>query len=276
MNKKILQICTPPLTSYPGFACQLSIALCIPNAYYIQLCTVKWINEKGVYIVFHNNQDLTDVSSSIYCTAGNSYCPFLHIHNIPYDENLNLYSSIEELIVNAISNGYYLYMSADVSFIKAYNHSSSLAHEFIIHGYDLDQKIFYICDFINTKYQSFECSFVEMHKAYTSLILEYVDMQYDMGCFLRGINFIHPYTAISTYDQMAIKTQIHDYLFLQNMYLNYNYLVKNDMNWENYWGNSCYDIFSEYLFLIFSKNELFIDNRNFHVYTTIKSLCLNG
>jgi len=96
-------------------------------------------------------------------------CPLVYLHALSKTYIDVNYENVTEFIINAINDGYYVYLYAETTCIKAYCNfdvKNSYGHDLLVYGYDTDQKVFNIADFFVSKYSYETCSFDEMANAY--------------------------------------------------------------------------------------------------------------
>lgn len=96
--------------------------------------------------------------------------------------------STKEFIINAIDDGFYIYLLADHFHIKksAHYQSSHNWHDLMIYGYNKEKSLFYIGEFFNgKKYDYYEVSFEEILNSIEASLKDN-----DFHDWLEGIHFL--------------------------------------------------------------------------------------
>ncbi len=108
-------------------------------------------------------------------------CPYLKIQRISREYLTKMNIDILDFIIRNISFGCYVYLLIRRSDIMAYNYESAkerekddFAHDIFIYGYDMEKRIFHVCDnFKNGKYSREICTFEEFRTAFENVSPKY-------------------------------------------------------------------------------------------------------
>ncbi|NLM10170.1 MAG: BtrH N-terminal domain-containing protein [Clostridiaceae bacterium] len=203
-------------------------------------------------------------------------CPLLYLQKINKKLiNTQEYDKLIYFLINAIDNGYYIYLIINRKYIKAYLTEKDSRHDMLIYGYNLDKYIFYIADtFQNGKYSFETCTFNELFEAVNNLSEE---DNYYMG-FNNSIELLSlkKYPEEALFNLRRVKESIIDYLECRPT----KYWYTQQFNWHNPMNNhllglDCYK-------LIYKELEYIIENRvishtgwlSFHVMWEHKNIML--
>ena len=243
-TKKIyLPICKPPISFDAGDAYQLSIIIGNNGRLdwyyesYIQLCGVRWITQEieqnnNIVMLYYNYPLLNDVSSYTNLIAENLYCPMLDSYVIPH-EVISCENNISDFFCDLIAKGFYIFLTLDMHYIKAYNYTKHANHAPMIYGYDKDNRTFSIMDFF-TKIDTRVCSFEEIENAYNSSLKLY--------SWIKGINAIKYKDIEYKFSIERFKMQIREYLN-PHLFYEHSNIFYNENRCRFYWGINTYDIF---------------------------------
>jgi hypothetical protein len=185
MNKKILPVAYPPITTAPAYADALAILMSCNEAlgwvysHYIQTYIVEVLDGKAenfksimpcFFGDFDNRRIVNTVSDCIFLNR--EINPFLNIFEIPNVMINTLGESFVSFIKKTIDLDMYVYGFCNASNIKEYNRSEAFSHEVFIYGYNDEDKTFYYADFPNNearKYTFAVCSYDEIEEAFHSV-----------------------------------------------------------------------------------------------------------
>lgn len=132
--RRILDLTMPDITAYPIYANPIAIMQCHAE-------TCEWLLSNFIQIC--SNQAALN-----YYDFNYKYCFFLNVQKIKKKVLEKWGIDIIRFILNSISDGYYVYMLVKRKYIDAYyfQDEDEYAHNILLYGYDMAEKIFYIAD----------------------------------------------------------------------------------------------------------------------------------
>jgi len=260
---KILPVTYPTITTFPAYADALAILMSNKATYdwvyshYIQMYTIEILDGDPknikpfmpcVFGDFDNRRIAYTVADCFFLDR--ETCPFLNIFEIP-NAVINKYeTSYVQFIKKAIDMSMYVFMLCDVSRIKAYNLSKSLAHEVLIYGYDDSSKELYYADFLNNrsnKYTFSTCSYDEIDAAINGISDLFIPVVKSIA--LVQLEERGPFTFNMDY----IRESVNDYINPDSeklrkfgMYTD-SYVRNSEFKWSTkvYMGINVYDYLSD-------------------------------
>lgn len=264
ITKMQLPVEYPIITSYPAYACFLSIL-----ANYSK--TDDWIFDKFINLWSHidTNGD-TPFRFGSWDYVKN--CPFITFTKIKSDLLLSINNDIRHFIKSSIKNEYYVYMSYDKYYIKntyAYNKYHS-EHQMFIYGYDDEKQEYYIGEFFSgKKFDFYTISYTELEKAIDS------DREINPTSFVE----LYKYKDIDyDFDMELLRKNLMDYLYSDFSALSYEnknlqHIESQAIKKDNItFGVSYYDKLIELLEINLKQKIDYYDVRPFHTLYDHKSL----
>ncbi len=165
MKINILPTSTPIFSVYNWHSGLQSIILKHPDA-------LPWIYSNYIQIYMNIRPEIT--FADFYLNNGlihTTSCPFIHQNTISRNVIKQL-TSFVHFFIECLKSGYYLYLFVDVSYISGYSRKNKGFHELFIYGFDVNQEIFIVSDYINGKYTNFTATFKEIEDAVESTVKE--------------------------------------------------------------------------------------------------------
>ena len=168
---KILELKTPPITSYPMHAHTLSLVLRDEDE------PLQWYFE--YYIQLFAGKDISDACYVDFCAPLPwKSCPWIYHQKISRELMGKGWRSVVDFLMDAIDSGYYTFLFLDRFFLPQsvdFN-KRRYPHDILVYGYDSDEKVFYIADFGQAgKYGRQTAHFQEIEKAFLNLDLTSVN-----------------------------------------------------------------------------------------------------
>lgn len=204
MDKKILPVKYPMITSWTWIANTFAVLECYENNYtwlfnnFVQLFCEVYENWVSVHYIPH--VEVFSIS------------PLFHSALIPRKIIKNFNINILEFIKNCINEEYYVYCKMDESFAK---NRGRFLHELLIYGYDDKNQEVNIADFVfnaNQKYTFSKTSYENIKLAYEKVESWEDDMQDgiggDGGILIYSVNIEYKYD----FDKKLLISSVEDYL----------------------------------------------------------------
>jgi len=106
--------------------------------------------------------------------GGVHHCPYLETQHIHLPTLRALRGGIVEFLIEMIGAGYYVYACVETSCISAYHSYGKyrFPHTMLIYGYDREQKLFHIGDFLRANYAYGTAGFDEVERAFAATTVE--------------------------------------------------------------------------------------------------------
>ena len=156
----------------PCDALQLSAILAHPDASH-------WLADHYLDIYIH--RDYIHEAWNGFLDADTMYtCPFLIQNSISRTFLEGTRISLPELLIDALKDQHYIFCCVNKFYIPHYveYHKIKIPHHLIVYGYDTEEKIFFIADFIKGKFRQFTCTSSELEDGIRFCNIENLD-QYD-------------------------------------------------------------------------------------------------
>ncbi|MBW7473801.1 hypothetical protein K0T92_03465 [Paenibacillus oenotherae] len=145
-------------------------------------------------------------------------CPWVDVQTISRKTLQNMKAGILELLISSIDDGCYVYGMFDLKYIKRgenYARNKRIApHDLFISGYDAENEMFYVNDFIfDYKYSQKTVPYHEIVEAYEKMDPDYDTLNEGKG----GIQLVS-FNAAASYglDAVLVKESLHEYLHSKN------------------------------------------------------------
>jgi hypothetical protein len=286
----------PAITSFPAYADALAILTSHEESF-------DWLYSNYIKIqvndIVNRTNDPNDAmsfapfTSSFFCDfdtrrqanvigdnffLGGERCPFLSIFEIPTQFIDKIASNFCDFVRMAVDNDYYIFGYFDVSQIEVYRQNNIhdlFGHQFMIHGYDNDEKCIFFADFLDKgKFRLAKCSYSQIDAAYTNmselvipLIKSIVAIKYNEQGFY-------------TFDILHIKEQIASYitpnLHIAKLQNDYTLTMFTPVGWETetYMGVDIYDYLVNFIYKALDLQKTSIDLHHFHAMFDHKNMML--
>jgi hypothetical protein len=293
MGKNILPVTYPPITTYTGYADTLAIlcthqeALDWVYSHYIQIQANDITNRvnnlddlmkyatftASFFSDFDTRKKINAICDSIFLRFES--CPFLYVFELPNSYVNLIDSKLYDFIRRTIDNGMYIYGYFDHSKVSSCKTNFEMGHQFLIYGYDDDERAIHFADFINDgKYTFMKCSYEEIEIAFRNMDNIYIPKRKSVSL----VQYLNDGTFI--FDYLYIQKTISDYINpdpldeeLQN---NYTMSLFKEENWKTktYMGVNVYDYFPVFIEREIELGKRFIDHRLFHAMYDHKEMML--
>lgn len=252
LNKKVLEMKYPPITSYQNQANLLALLT----------------NHEQPYNWIYSNFIQLDASNTISFHLPNLFktCPFIYYQRISrafiklYNDSVNLF------FINAIHLGSYAYVNLNHYYIPGsskYQKEHKL-HDTFVFGYDLDEQVFYIADFFIGKYDFIQVTFSDFENAFKNMDST------DTIDYLEGVELLSYKETEYNFDINQTRDYLIDYLHSKPSYRKYNEYNKG----EEFHGLDVYISIQNYLNKLI-EDEAEDDVRSFHVLLDHKKIMLD-
>lgn len=143
MEPKILPLVVPPIRSYQYHAFQLSIVLNHQSS-------SEWFYNNYIQLRCYNKDQVAKHGLCLdFIHLSPLYNPLLYTQKIYFSFLQALKNDILEFLIEAINDNFYIITFIDEFYIperSSYKVSHRI-HDVLIHGYDIEKKIFYISGF---------------------------------------------------------------------------------------------------------------------------------
>ena len=245
MEKKLPVVYSPIIKSRTPYANLLSIAenhdqyMNWVAENFIQLINIK-LNDSNADIIYHLPHDSRFFLIHHVLSAQNHICPFLKVFTAPYNEPSDWNISIKDYIKLMIDRGFYIYMGLDKS---KYNHQFEkfTPHEGLIYGYNDLTQSFYMLDYKNAYYDSFEVGYNDLIKAHQEIIaMSNFGNVPAINFFNMGINKIKYIKDLDySFSLHNIKRYLIDYLTTEKTNSDYSRFYNNS---TFSFGITCYQL----------------------------------
>lgn len=230
MKAVILPKKEPFIKTFPKDANALSILLNYESAY-------PWLMNNFIQLTAYDNCYLD------FCDFWYRNCPILECQRIKTDFIQKGYESIHDFIMEAINQGYYVYLPVLREYISAYQTEG--VHDMLIFGFDKEIQQYYISDYFEGHYGNRNCTFQELERA-----MDVVSKEYWFGGF-RGcielLSYIHEERA--KFEEWRVKESVRDYLEGKpnsRWYESYAMWTEEETKRRRF-GIGCYDAIYNYL-----------------------------
>lgn len=272
--KKMLPVTYPPVTSFPGYADALAIALNSKSGYNWFLHSfinvfMQFDSSSDTAFVDFVNLDFIRFDHIYHLEPQNLFCPPIKAFSIPVNM-LNLFDSFFDFVKYLIDKDFYVLAFVNYGVLR--RRDSQITHETFVYGYDEERKMFNIADFQlnNSGYKFTEISSEHLEKAFYS-VKEKTGV--NTGAFFDQ-RTTDQVIALTPNDDIEVEfcpqlfvSKIEQYLNKQKLYVNYRplhvYLKSND-DVEDYWGISFYEGLKRLLLCRMKKGN-WVDYRQFHL-----------
>ncbi|OMF98445.1 hypothetical protein [Paenibacillus sp. FSL R7-0337] len=171
----ILPVREPVIKSYTSYGCLFSI---------VGDETWPWIFNNFIQIRYARGWEIYTFDNHHMLLQN---CPGLSFYILPQEIVKLKFGSLKKTIIDAIDNGYYLFIFIDRYYLHVTDsyEKEHFFHELFIFGYDIERDIVFIADnLVDGKYITTECPFSELEEGYTSIVSEY--------SFMTDIRFLKP------------------------------------------------------------------------------------
>lgn len=162
MDRKVLDVCEPLITSYPHHGGFLSVFF--TNEFYIPK-----LFEYYFQLTYRNDLNRVDFNITTPLLDAVKFIPELEHYIMDRGMLANYNIDYIDFLIKCIDSNYYIYANIDTHYISAaseWNRGKHIIHDAFIFGYDKKQEIFYINEFYGKKYNSYNVSFEDMKKSY--------------------------------------------------------------------------------------------------------------
>jgi hypothetical protein len=293
MNKKILPVTYPPITTYTGYADAIAI-LCSHTesldwvySHYIQIQVNDIINRvnnpddlmlfapftASFFNDFDTRKTINAVCDNIF--LGTERCPFFNVFEIPNTYVKAIDEKFCDFIKRTIDDGMYIYGYFDQSKISNYGSDFEIGHQILIFGYDYNNQRIHFADFLyGGKFTFEQCKFTEMEQAFCNIDNIFLPIVKSVAL----IQFIDygAYTFDYSYVQDSVREYIYPDIKTEERQNNYTMSIFKPVNWitKTYMGTNVYDYFPIF---IERENELKkdnIDHRLFHAMCDHKEMMI--
>jgi hypothetical protein len=283
MNKYLLPITYPTITTFTGYADTLAIlqshekSLEWVYSHYIQIQAndiISRVNDTDDFMRsalftasffgdFDTRKTINAICDSIF--LGVERCPYFNVFEIP-NKYINIIDKrFCDFVKRVVDDGMYIYGYFDRSKISNYDSNLELGHQILIYGYDDSKQLIHFADFVDERKYSFsQCSYDEIECAFHNIDNVYLPLVKSVAL----IQYVE--SDIYTFDFSYIQDSIRDYISpnskTENRQNNYTMSAFKPVDWitKTYMGVNVYNYF-----LIFIERELemgkeYIDHRLFH------------
>jgi uncharacterized protein (UPF0297 family) len=265
--EKKLPIKYPIITTYTQHAHLLAILICFESTY-------DWIFSN--YIQLYINKDYKHNWGDFYFPLPyelrpSDTCKWVLSKKVGKDMVSAKWKSILDFVIDAIDSGNYVHTMINyfyVPFGPRFN-NQHLHHDILIHGYNLESKIFYVSDFFDMgKYSFEELSFADFEKAYSSNNLT-TNQDY-----LNGLIYMY-----SIKEECDYTFNINNIINPLKAYLNksvpeYWSMFNSDNRDHIVFGNEIYDTLINYITESSNNPSSYIDYRPFYLLYDHKKMML--
>ncbi len=191
-------------------------------------------------------------------------CPFVEQNSISR-EIVKRVSCLISFLIECIREGNYIYVLADISKISTYSLNTNKNHEIFIYGFDINQKQFYVADYVKGKYIQYTASFTEVEEAINEMDNTKSDHlpHIEMWRFLPKSNY--------SFDIIHVRNQLYEYVNCINSSDKYR---QNAMPYSfRVYGLRVFDIILNHVQNVKNLNVQ-LDRRIFHLlYLRCKIMC---
>lgn len=236
IQKKVLPVSYPPITSYTSHAALLSILWNNAETY-------DWIYSNYISLVCYigcANSFYLDYTPSV---TGFLNCPWVDAQIIGRKFVSANYPEIKQFLIDCINMDSYIFLIVnEQDIIKRME--SKILHTIFIYGYDLDLNVFFVADFPFRNKYSYETVDID------TLCKGYMDVDYDEDDVMYG----HPGIVLMNFnkharyvfDSLMVKKSILDYLQRDRIYFNYH-MNKSCTEYPSSMGVDVYTQFYMYI-----------------------------
>lgn len=253
MNRKILPMRYPPITSYQPYANMLSVLINYPE-------TEHWIYSHFIQMKLVLNDDFHDISRDVHLTytseSDRGFCPFIHYQALKREILELVTDDFVGFFVRCLQHDHYVKCIVDLSKIEgtqSYGGAKN-PHEFFIYGYDLERQVFHVAEFDFTGRYSFEITrFDQFDEAFRVCAPEddYVD-----GCGVFQLWSKQRYRY--EFNAALVADTLEDYLHSRNTVFRSQKMNDNDV-----YGLAIYPYMEQYFRYLFGQKN-FADTRILH------------
>ena len=252
MENKLLCV-TPPITSYPSIANQLSVLWAHKEA------TMPWLASEYIQLVSRKKEHWKFKMAGTFYehggTGANFGCPFLEMLKLNREIIDFEHRSLFDFIKYCIDRNYYIRIWLDWFYIpgSSYYQVESYPHPTFIYGYNDDTEEIIAADFYIGKYKEVHISKETLEKAYEAIMLP------EKRLHMTEVVSLYKYRDIQC--NINLQKIIRDYQDYVNSEDGYR-IYKNDPDFANVgfsFGISFYDVLN---YLI---KEAVFDRRPFQV-----------
>lgn len=205
-TKVILQLPEPLVSAWPENNFLSSIVQTKDTGYswlmntHIQTYGSIYVNDiYGINEIRVTFYPFANIRANVY-----DLCPFIRKYVIPRKEIIRNYKVFTDFLLNAISDGFYIYAMINEFFRE--DTPNDFNHPCYFYGYDEKKKIIYCADnFGHGKYQTKEVSFIDINTAFENykitnweasvILYEMIEYSFkDCPTFIREqiIDYLHP------------------------------------------------------------------------------------
>ena len=286
-KKKILPVTYPPITTYPAFAATLSILNSYEESYdwmfshYLQIYAVDKVN-RGEFLILRGNAPYKavffgDVDNRRLLNANCDFmffsketCQYLDIFEVPTELFMTYNETFVSFIKRSIDLNMYVYAYVEQSKIEAFHRDYELNHPLLIFGYDDNEGVVHVADFVSSTYEFFECTYDELENAFQSGLNFPVNVM-DLPKESEAIALIR-YTdyAPFIFDYSYIQDTIKEYIYPNKSKVEKfdRYIMSrlsfSDQVLKTHMGIDVYQYLSDLIQLEFNSGKEFIDYRIYH------------
>ncbi|MBQ8496246.1 MAG: hypothetical protein IJ489_02175 [Clostridia bacterium] len=223
--KRVLSVIDPIITHTPPIANLFSILGTNPN-------TESWIMNNFVNIYIHENE----IFDNFYDRNTFFYgCPWIQVVQIRREIVLRICDRIIDYVKALIDEGFYVYVAGNTECIPAYPNDSYGAHNFMVYGYDDENKEFYFSDFfLNSKYARGKCSYSELEEALKTSNMNRYFVNLIYGLKLKDIEY--------KFEIDLLSEKLTDYLNSTNLFCKFK--TRKDEEFYSNKGGNTYNYFS--------------------------------